>query len=754
MINRNPTLQIIPEPVSVEVNSGSFVLRGHSRLLIPKGKTEWETAAQYFAGLAKTSTGYNLKIETFGQVPDQPDTSTVYFIEDLSVKHPEGYKLDVKPDHIFIRARTAAGAFYAIQTLRQLFPAQFYRNAVTKNVDWVAACCVIEDEPRFEYRGLHLDVGRHFFKVDFIKRYIDLLAMHKLNTFHWHLTEDQGWRIEIKKYPELQKVASCRKETLVGHYSDNPAKYDGEKYCGYYTQEEVKEVVEYAQKRFVTIIPEIEMPGHAQAALSAYPELGCTGGPYEAATSWGVFKEVFCAGNEKTFAFLDDVLAEVCALFPGPYVHVGGDECPKERWKACPKCQKRMKDEHLKDEHELQSYFIQRAEKMLTKHGKKLIGWDEILEGGLAPTATVMSWRGTEGGIAAAKLHHDVIMSPTTYVYFDYYQADPATEPLAIGGYLNLEKVYQYEPITDELTKEEAGYIKGVQANLWTEYIPSPSYAEYMAYPRACALAEIAWTAKDKRDWSKFKSRLVAHFNRFDAMKLNYSKAFYNVTASFTEGKVKMETPDPNLQIRFTTDKGEPSANSELYVGPFRLGKPTTIMAAAFRGNTKMGKTLTVGYIVHKATGRSYSMSKQPEKYTGGETYALTNGITGTMKTWNNWVALVNHDIDPVIDLGDITQVDKVTTHYINAREAWIYPPQSVEVLISDNGRDFTSVATQKIDTESMKGEAVVQGVEIKTPGVKGRFLKVVLKSFGVIPENAPGAGNGAWLFADEIIVD
>jgi hexosaminidase len=668
--------------------------------------------------------------------------------------HPEGYKLEVKKDIILIRARTAAGAFYAIQTLRQLFPAQFYREAVTKQIEWGASCCVINDEPRFEYRGLHLDVGRHFFNTTFIKRYIDLLAMHKLNTFHWHLTEDQGWRIEIKKHPELQKISACRKETLVGHYSDKPAKYDGEQYCGFYTQEEVKDIIQYAQKRFVTIIPEIEMPGHAQAALAAYPELGCTGGPYESATSWGVFNEVFCAGNEKTFDFLDDVLKEVCALFPGAYVHVGGDECPKERWKSCPKCQKRIQDEKLKDEHALQSYFIGRAEKMLAKYGKKLIGWDEILEGGLAPTATVMSWRGTEGGIAAAKLHHDVIMSPTTYVYFDYYQADPATEPLAIGGYLPLEKVYEYEPITSELTKEEAVYIKGVQANLWTEYISSPSYAEYMAYPRACALAEIAWTAKDKRDWTQFKSRLTAHFNRFDAMKVNYSKAYFDVTASFGAGKVKLETADPGLQIRFTDDKGEPSANSELYASPFRLGKTTTIMAAAFRGNRKVGKTLKVEYLIHKATGMPYTMSKQPEKYTGGEKYALTNGVSGTIKTWNNWVALVNHDLDPVIDLGDVTPIEKVTTHYISGREAWIYPPKSVEVLVSDNGRDFTSVATKTIDTEILKSDVTVQGVEIKTPGAKGRFLKVVMKTFGVIPENAPGAGNGAWLFADEIIVD
>ncbi|HNM28087.1 MAG TPA: family 20 glycosylhydrolase, partial [Saprospiraceae bacterium] len=338
-----------------------------------------------------------------------------------------------------------------------------------------APCCTIADAPRFAYRGLHLDVGRHFFPVEYIKRYIDLMAFHKVNVFHWHLTDDQGWRIEIKKYPKLNTVAVCRDSTLIGHNADQPRRFDGKPYCGFYTQEEIKEVVAYARERFITIVPEIEMPGHALAALSAYPELGCTGGPYKAAGSWGVFEDVFCAGNDETFRFVEEVLAEVCALFPGPYVHVGGDECPKTRWKNCPKCQARMKAEGLKDEHELQSYFIRRAENILAAHGKKLIGWDEILEGGLAPSATVMSWRGTEGGIAAAREHHDVIMTPTSNCYLDYYQSKNVdNEPLAIGGYLPIEQVYAYEPVPDELTPEETRYILGVQANVWTEYIDTP----------------------------------------------------------------------------------------------------------------------------------------------------------------------------------------------------------------------------------------------------------------------------------------
>ena len=705
--------------------------------------------------LAKSSTGMALVAQPFSRKIKETRQNAIYFLPDESVPQAESYQLEVKPNAILIRAKTAAGAFYAVQTLRQLFPPRFNSPTPPSPLPSTlsAACCLIEDAPRFAYRGLHLDVGRHFFPVSFVKRYIDLLAAHKLNTFHWHLTDDQGWRIEIKKYPRLHTVGACRKETLSGHFSDQPKTFDGKPYCGHYTQEEIKEVVAYAQKHFVTIIPEIEMPGHAQAALAAYPQLGCTGGPYETATEWGVFGNVFCAGNDGVFTFLDDVLAEVCALFPGTYIHVGGDECPKEQWKKCPKCQKRMRDEKLKDEHELQSYVIGRAEKMLAKRGRKLIGWDEILEGGLAPNATVMSWRGTEGGIAAAKAGHDVVMTPGSHCYFDYYQSDPETEPLAIGGLLTLEKVYQYEPVPEELTAEEAKHSLGAQGNIWSEYIKTPEKMEYMAYPRVCALAEVVWSPKAQRSWPDFTRRMRTHFQRLDALGVNYAKSYYDLGASYTNGRVTLKSLDENAQIRYTLDGNEPSATSNLYMAPVAINKTTTVKAAAFMNGKPAGKALSAFYTIHKATGKPYTLGAQPERYTGGSDYGLTNAVTGTLKSWGNWVGIVNRDLDPVIDFGQPTAFDKVRLQYADARAAWIYPPRAIEVYRSDDGQNFTLLAKKDIAEEQVEGGKAV-GVEIQTPQTKSRYLKVVAKTYGIIPDGQPGAGSGAWLFLDEIIVE
>ncbi len=378
--------------------------------------------------------------------------------------------------------------------------------------------CKITDYPRYSYRGLHLDVCRHMFPVGFIKKYIDLMAMHKMNSFHWHLTEDQGWRIEIKKYPLLTSVGAWRKSSPVGRNEGQ----DSIPYGGFYTQDEVRDIVEYARKRFITVIPEIELPGHAQAALASYPHLSCTGGPFEVWTWWGVSENIYCAGNEQVFEFLEGVLTEVMHLFPSPYIHIGGDEAPKTRWKACPKCQRRIRSEKLADEHQLQSYFVTRIEKFLNSQGRNIIGWDEILEGGLAPNATVMSWRGTQGGIETARLKHPVIMTPGSPCYFDHYQADPSLEPLAICCFNPLEKVYAFEPTPQELTPEEATYIIGAQGNLWTEYIKTPEHAEYMAYPRAIALAEVVWSPKDKRNYDDFLIRLESHKLRLDYRGVNY----------------------------------------------------------------------------------------------------------------------------------------------------------------------------------------------------------------------------------------
>ena len=433
----------------------------------------------------------------------------------------------VSDKSIEISSKNVKGAFWAVQSLRQLFP-PCYENGSCGDVKVGLQAIDIEDAPQFKYRGLHLDVGRHMFPVDFIKKYIDVMALMKMNTFHWHLTEDQGWRIEIKKYPKLMSHAAYRNETLIGHARNKPNKFDGVRYGGFYTQEDVKEVVKYATERGITIIPEIELPGHSQAAVSAYPELGCTGEQIEVATKWGVFEDIYCT-KETTFEFLENVLDEVMALFPSKYMHIGGDEAPKDRWKQCAYCQSVIKKEGLKDEHELQSYFVSRIEKYLNSKGRQIIGWDEILEGGLAPNATVMSWRGTKGAIEAAKQHHNVILTPGSHCYFDHYQADSKTEPLAIGGYLPLEKVYSFNPIPKELTDDEATYVLGTQGNVWTEYMETSDYVEYMAFPRAMALAEVAWVNVENKDYQDFLKRLSTLKKRLDIMGVNYSKHTENM---------------------------------------------------------------------------------------------------------------------------------------------------------------------------------------------------------------------------------
>jgi hexosaminidase len=509
------TLSIVPKPVSLVEGDDPLMLT--ETILIKSTNPDEMKVAEVIGEflVAKNSTK---KVVVGDKAPDKDQLVISLHIFKPDTLLPEGYyRIKTADDGVSISAASGAGLFYGAQTLMQL---------VSDDGQTIPAV-EITDYPRFAYRGLHLDVGRHMFPPAFIKKYIDLMAHHKFNRFHWHLTEDQGWRIEIKKYPKLQGIAAYRKETVIGKASTRNREgkqYDGQRYGGYYTQDEIKDIVQYAADRYVTIIPEIELPGHALAALSAYPSLGCTGGPYEAATTWGVFKDVYCAGKEETFTFLQDVMDEVMVLFPSQYIHIGGDECPKEQWKVCPRCQKRMKAEGLKDEHALQSYFIQRMEKYLNNKGRQIIGWDEILEGGLAPNATVMSWRGEEGGIAAAQQDHDVIMTPGNWCYFDHYQDTSKSEPLAIGNYTPVSEVYSYEPLPPQLSTAQAKHVLGAQANVWTEYMKSSDYVEYMVYPRACAMAEVVWSPKESRNYSDFLTRMRTHLKRLDGWEVNYAK--------------------------------------------------------------------------------------------------------------------------------------------------------------------------------------------------------------------------------------
>jgi hexosaminidase len=504
-----PEVSVIPIPISVSTESESVSLVGPVTLsLVGPGSEELPPALEAWLAERQDHLGVGFLLH---EGTDPADISI--HVDPASGLAREAYRLQSSPDAVTIESADPAGSFYALQTLTQLMAADGAGTVSLPATD-------IEDAPRFAYRGMHLDVGRHFFDVEFVKHYIDLLSRYKMNRFHWHLTEDQGWRIDIEAYPRLTSVASCRPETIVEKNFD-PFVGDGERYCGFYTREQIREVVAYAAERFVTVIPEIEMPGHSLAALAAYPSLSCGGESYEVGTRWGVYEDIYCP-SEETFAFLEDVLSEVIELFPGEYIHIGGDEAPKRVWEESPVAQAVIEREGLADEHELQSYFIRRIESILAERGRRLIGWDEILEGGLAPDATVMSWRGTDGGIAAARQGHDVIMSPTSHVYFDYYQGDPETEPLAIGGFTPLEHVYGFEPVPDVLTSEQAQHVLGAQANLWTEYITTPEHAEYMAYPRAIALAEVLWSPRERTDWGSFSRRLAANLEHLDRLGVNY----------------------------------------------------------------------------------------------------------------------------------------------------------------------------------------------------------------------------------------
>ncbi|HVB02537.1 MAG TPA: family 20 glycosylhydrolase [Chitinophagaceae bacterium] len=503
-------LGIIPAPAHINIRAGYFIIN-HSTLIKADGNAATHCATLLNDYLQKNY-GYTLSVRP-ASYPSH-GARVIRFALRPKLTVPEGYRLHCSPGIIQVESSGGAGLFYGLQSLIQMIDAATRVLPDNQPIVIQVPCVDINDYPRFSYRGMHLDCCRHFFPLSFIKEYLDLMARYKINTFHWHLTDDQGWRIQIKKYPLLTQVGAYRKQTLVGHAGSG--KYDGIPYGGYYTQRQIRDIVQYAHERYITVLPEIEMPGHSQAALTAYPYLGCTGGPYAVATSWGVFPDIYCAGKDSTFDFLENVLREVMKLFPSHYIHIGGDEVPKVRWEQDPRDLARMKSLGLTSADQLQSYFIQRIEKFLNAHGRAIIGWDEILEGGLAPNATVMSWRGEAGGIAAAEQHHDVIMTPGNWVYFDHGQGDPSREPLNIGGYLPLSKVYSYDPVPAALPDSERKYILGVQANVWSEYIATVRKAEYMILPRMLALAEIAWTPLDKKNYPDFLSRLPSHLARLD----------------------------------------------------------------------------------------------------------------------------------------------------------------------------------------------------------------------------------------------
>ena len=517
-------VHIIPQPVSVKEKEGTFSLTPSTKIVLYSSGLQKQ--AKFFNDYLQKFYGFKLNVV---ESSSAKGSSIVLNYDKMNNSIPGAYGLEVKGNQVYIGGDNAEGIFYGIQTLIQLLPVEPSKSLAIPQV-------AIVDSPRFAYRGMMLDVGRHFFPVSFVKQYIDFLALHKINTFHWHLTEDQGWRIEIKKYPRLTQVGGCRNGTIIGHHPG--AGNDNKKDCGFYTQEQIKDVVKYAADRFITVIPEIELPGHSSAAIAAYPKLSCFpdeatepakgvtwAGPKtgkQVQQAWGVYSDVYCP-SEYTFKFLQDVIDEVVQLFPSKYIHIGGDECPKDAWKRSEFCQKLIKEKGLKDEHGLQSYFIQRIEKYINSKGRAIIGWDEILEGGLAPNATVMSWRGEEGGIEAAKQKHKVIMTPSGFVYFDHSQVKN-DDSLTIGGYLPLEKVYNYNPLPKELTEEQHKYILGAQANVWTEYMSNPAKVEYMIFPRMEALSEVLWSRQEDKNYIDFRERLNTQLKRYDLWKVKHGK--------------------------------------------------------------------------------------------------------------------------------------------------------------------------------------------------------------------------------------
>ncbi|MCI9608299.1 MAG: family 20 glycosylhydrolase [Muribaculaceae bacterium] len=741
---------VVPLPHSIVAGQGEgFTLDSNTKIAYPEGDSALMRDAEFLAGYIEQMTGLNPALTT-----DAPAAGAITLAANLQNENPEAYQLTVTADGISINGSTAAGTFYGVQTLRKAIPEAGNNNVVFPAV-------TIDDQPRFAYRGAHFDVSRHFFPADSVKTFIDMLALHNINTLHWHITDDQGWRIEIKSLPELTEIGSKRKGTVIGH---NTGVYDSIPYGGFYTQEEARDIVKYAADRNITVIPEIDLPGHMLGALTAYPNLGCTGGPYDVWQIWGVSDDVLCAGNDSVYTFIDTVLGEIVDIFPSEYIHVGGDECPKTRWKECAKCQAKAKalglkaDSHGTVEEKLQSHIIHHASDFLSSKGRKMIGWDETLEGGLAPGAIVMSWRGEAGGIEAAKRGHDVIMTPNSYMYFDYYQTlDREKEPEAIGGYVPVQKVYSYEPLPAELTPEEAKHIIGVQANLWTEYIPTFSHVQYMELPRMAALAEVQWSDAPK-DYKGFSARMPQMFRQYDVNGYNYATHMFNVAGKLTTDlenhaiTLELTTVD-DAPIHYTLDGTEPTEESPVYTEPVVLKESCTIKALATRPGANSA-LFTDSITFNKATAHPVTLLNAPHpRYKAKEGVTLVDGKFGTNGYGNgDWVGYVGSDLVATVDLEASEQVSSVSVRACTATGDWVFDASAFEVAVSENGKDFTTVASENYPEMTTSSDKIITH-ELKFSPVTARYVRVTVKP-AVIPSWHPGAGKPGFVFVDEIEIN
>lgn len=750
----NSDYEIIPKPLDVNCKGdASFLLKDGVAVIYPENNRKMQDNAEFLVDYVERQTGVKLTSHA-----GMPVDGAICLTLDLSDDNAEAYKLIVNDKRVCISGASEAGVFYGIQTLRKSLP-------VAQDINVNLSAVEIYDKPRFAYRGAMLDVARHFYTVDEVKTFIDMLALHNINRFHWHLTDDQGWRIEIKKYPKLMSVASERKETVVGRWYSGI--YDGKPYGGYYTQDELRDVIDYAAKRHITIIPEVDLPGHMQAALTAYPELGCTGGPYEVRTIWGVSQDVLCVGNDFTLQFVKDVLSEVADIFPSEYIHIGGDECPKVRWEKCPKCQERIKSLGLKSdakhtkEQRLQSYMIQEAAKYLKEKGKRIIGWTEILEGGLVPDAILMSWIGESGGIEAAHQHHDVIMTPNTYLYFDYYQSKKVEdEPLAIGGYLPIEKTYNYEPMPKELTKEEQQYIKGVQANLWTEYIPVFSQVQYMVLPRLGAAAEVQWTDPSKKDYKDFLRRVPHLVAVYDCYGWNYATHVYDVNVD-----MKADTVNHVLNVQlsamaddpiyYTLDGQDPTEKSLKYTKPFTIDQSVVLKTMAVHPD-RTSKISVDTIRFNKATLKPVVLLQPNEsRFSPDGPVVLVDGRNGNHSfDTGAWLTVAGNDLEAVINMQAETILNSASVHVYVRKDAWLFDARGFSVSVSSDNKNYKEVASQEYkQMQESDSDGIIEH-ELSFDPCKATYVKIKVISEKSMPDWHWDAGKAPFLLVDEIILN
>jgi hexosaminidase len=764
----NTQPSIIPIPNQLELKKGSFRINGRTDIVFNSDNDNVKALADGLKSKLSAFIGKELKTS---QLEGTQSKNSILLNLDETLNGTlgkEGYKMSVESSGIEISAPEAAGLFYGVQSLYQLLPAEIYGDPseqTGKETDLTVPCIEITDYPEFSWRGMHLDVSRHFFPKEFVKKYIDLIALHKMNVFHWHLTDDNGWRIEIDKYPLLTEVAAWRADREDMPWDNRTQQRSGEKatYGGFYTKEDIREIVAYAKERFVTVIPEIEMPGHSSEVFAAYPEYSCTGKRTTVQTgSYWPNTEILCAGKEGTFTFIEDVLDEVAELFPSEYIHIGGDEADKTAWRNCPNSQARIRQEGLDDEKELQSYFVKRVEKYLKSKGKKLIGWDEILQGGLPLDATVMSWQGFEGGIEAAMQGHQVVMCPTSYCYFDYYQADPDFQLPAFNGLITLKKVYAFHPVPAELQGGQRELILGGQGNLWTEYIPTTSQAEYMALPRMTALAEVLWSPESKRNWDDFSNRLQVQFKRFDNLEVNYSQGSARVEANAIVDladkpyAIQLSTEIPGAEIYYTMNGNAPDQNSFIYKNPVKIEHDVKLKAIAYKDGKPLERFAEYKVSINRITGKQITYQRAfSERYPAGGINALNDGLRGSLNFNDGyWQGFNGSNMDVVIDMGENSLLNSVSASFLLDQKKWIFMPDHVNFYVSGDGENYQQIASVKHNVEQNTKQALINDFSAKlNRPMQFRYLRVEAMNIWKCPDWHPGKGQKAWIFIDEIIV-